>query len=182
MTAIQSAGDLDAHYREADPWGYRSNADDIRRRQELLGALPRRPFERVLDIGCGNGFVTLALPGQKVVGVDISKEALRWASLASAEEPNPGRFEFLHMSILEPEFERLGRFDLIVVTGVLYPQYVGGALSVVRENIDKALQPEAIIASCHIREWVTCRLPYSLLDVTLYPYRGRTHQLEIYRR
>ncbi len=182
MIRVQPPEELDAFYREPDPWGYHGHPDDARRRSELLGVLPRRPFRRVLDVGCGNGFVTLSLPGDEVVGIDVSAEAVRWAREAAQRERDPARFRFECLSLFDPAIESLGRFDLVVITGVLYPQYVGHAYSVARWRLDQALEPGGILASCHIREWTSCRPPYSLLDMTLYPYRGRTHQLEIYRK
>lgn len=181
MISVQSANELDAFYSTADPWGYHDNVDDERRRMELLAALPQRSFKRTLDIGCGNGYVTLTLPGDEVVGVDLSSEAVRWAREAARPAPrSASRFRFEKASLFDPHLASHGQFDLVVVTGVLYPQYIGKARSLARLQIDRVLAPGGIVATCHIREWEPLRLGYTLLDATLYPYRAYTHQLEVY--
>ena len=180
MTIIQAPEELDSFYAENDPWKYYEHPDDIRRRIELLSVLPRIPFRRTLDIGCGNGFVTFSLPGDEIVGVDISHKATEWAKEAVSSQPHPHRFRFQCASLLESDILALGTFDLIVITGVLYPQYLGKATAVARYNIHQLLAPRGVVASCHIREWARVRLPYSILDMSLYPYREFTHQLEIY--
>ena len=179
---LQTRSELDNFYKVADPWGYCQHADDARRRNELLAILPRREWGRVLDIGCGNGFITLSLPGREIVGVDLSTEAVRWAREAAAKQADQERFRFEVGSLLDPELVNLGHFDLVVVTGVLYQQYVGKAWAFVRWVLDQLTREGSIIASCHIREWIRMRLSYSLIDVTMYPYRAYTHQLEIFRR
>lgn len=182
MTAagdIQSGSELDAFYSDADPWGYVGNSDDERRKVELLSALPRRRFERCLDIGCGNGFVTCSLPGDSILGIDISSKAIEWARQNSVKQGMADRVHFRNLSLLDPAITDLGRFDLIVVTGVLYEQYIGKAKSVVRTLIDDLLEEGGVIASCHIRTWSHMRFPYTLLDRLLYPYREYTHHLEV---
>ncbi|MEO8364607.1 MAG: class I SAM-dependent methyltransferase [Pseudoxanthomonas sp.] len=176
---LQSRLDLDAFYSDADPWGYSGNPDDERRRAELLSALPRRQFKRCLDIGCGNGFVTCSLPGDSVLGIDISPKAIEWARQHAAEKGIAERVKFSPLSLLDPAIADLGRFDLIVVTGVLYDQYIGKAKSVVRTVVDDLLEGGGVIASCHIRHWNHLRFAYTLLDRLLYPYREYTHHLEV---
>ena len=182
MTTIQNSEDLDEFYENPDPWGYRTNSDDERRRMELFSALPRRGYKRCLDIGCGDGFVTLGLPGEGVVGVDISEKAIHWARQNAATLPDAGRFRFEQLSLFELDAHKLGRFDLIVITGLLYEQYIGKGKSVVRCILDDLLEEGGILVSCHIRDWLPPRFPYALLDMTLYPYREYTHQLEVYKK
>ncbi len=183
MTGVlQSASELDAFYSSSDPWGYAESADDHRRRTELLSLLPDAPFGRTLDIGCGNGFITLQLPGDEVVGIDLSERAIGWAREASARHVNADRFRFEALSLLDPAMLRLGQFDLICITGVLYPQYIGKAASLVRTAIDALLKSGGYVASCHIREWAALRLPYTMIDAAIYPYREFVHQLEVMRK
>ena len=179
---LQTKSELDNFYKVSDPWAYFQHADDARRRNELLAVLPKRQWGRVLDIGCGNGFITLTLPGRAIVGVDFSAEAVRWARDAAAKQADQERFRFEVGSLLDPELVKLGHFDLVVVTGVLYEQYVGKAWAFVRWILDQLTQEGSIVATCHIREWIRMRPPYSLIDMTMYPYREYTHQLEIFRR
>ncbi len=179
---IQTPSELDAFYERPDPWGYGSNPDDERRKNELLSLLPHCKWTRVLDIGCGDGFITFHLPGQKIFGTDLSSKAIRWANSNRTARNDADRFEFFTSSLFELDPEKHGRFDLIVITGLLYPQYIGRSFSVVMECIDRLLENEGVIASCHIDEWHPPRFPYSILDVSLYPYREYLHRLEIYRK
>lgn len=180
MTKVQTPEELDAFYGEPDPWNYFGTPDDQRRRIELLSVLPRKAYQRVLDIGCGNGFISFSLPGDEILGIDISNKAIEWARAAISNQSHPKRFRFDRLSLFDPEILALGKFDLIVITGVLYEQYIGKAQALARWNVDQLLAPEGILASCHIREWARVRFPYSLLDMSLYPYRQYTHQLEIF--
>jgi predicted TPR repeat methyltransferase len=182
MTSIQKPESLDRFYESPDPWGYRNSADDERRRSELLAALPPRRYQRGLDIGCGNGFVTFSLPAEHVLGADVSAKAIEWAERERGSQPRPDRFTFLQSSLFELDRDRLGTFDLIVVTGVLYKQYIGKGSALVRLLVDGLLRQGGILASCHIREWSPPAFPYDRLDTSVYPYRDYAHQLEIYEK
>jgi SAM-dependent methyltransferase len=175
---VQSREELDRFYEDADPWGYDDTPDDAERRARLLGALPARAYDRTLDIGCGNGFVTARLPGREIVGVDLSAKAVAHAArrVASTERR---RVSFFTRSLFECTPDELGTFDLVVVTGVLYPQYIGGAFSVATETIRRLLAPGAIVASVHIEEWNVHRLPFTTLYVSVDRYREFFHRLEI---
>ncbi len=59
--SIANEVELNEFYQEKDPWQYQTTEDDTVRRDRLLSALPDRKFERVLDLGCGDGFVTDAI-------------------------------------------------------------------------------------------------------------------------
>jgi len=67
----------------------------------------------------------------------------------------------------------------VVVTGVLYPQYVGRAYALVDAVVDRLLEPGGTLVSCHVDEWYRHRFPYSLIDACLYRYRDLTHRLEV---
>ena len=155
--------------------------DDRARVARLRAALPRLDYERALDIGCGNGFVTVELPGREIVGVDLSERAVEYAR--ERVKSTPGRtFRFEARSLFDLRPEELGgTFDLIVITGVLYPQYIGGGFSVVAEILHRLASPRAIIASVHIDEWNAHRLPLTTLSIGVEPYREFFHRLEIFQ-
>jgi len=86
----------------------------------LVGRLPggKRRRLRVLDAGCGSGYGTALLaaaaPGVKAIGVDISKEALAWAS---GHYPAPNlRFQpgdCLALPFADHEFDVVVAFEMI---------------------------------------------------------------------
>ncbi len=181
LNGIQTPETLDEFYATPDPWNYSVTDDDHRRKRELLALIPRRPYGRVLDIGCGNGFVTTDLPGDSVLGVDVSSRAIDWARERAASLSAAHRVTFESVSLFDLQPAQHGRFDLIVITGVLYDQYIGKGAPLVRILIDDLLRSNAVLATCHIEDWQHFRFPYTQLDTVLYPYREHTHRLEIYQ-
>lgn len=172
---LQAHDELEAWHRADDPWGFETHPDDARRKAVLLAELPRRPYENVLDIGCGQGFVTRDLPGRRILGVDVSAEAVARARRHCSERL---RFETASLFDLEPSIG--APFDLVVVTGVLYPQYIGKATTLVYDIVDRLLADDGILVSVHIDAWLEARFPYLMVDQHLYPYREYTHRLEVY--
>jgi SAM-dependent methyltransferase len=172
---IQDAATLDTFYSTDDPWGYHTNAEDAKRRAVLLAELPKRDYTATLDIGCGNGFVTSQLPGKRILGVDISAKAI-----GHARRHEDARLSFTRADLFELDVTKMGTFDLIVVTGLFYTQYIGKACILAQTLIDRLLAPGGVLASVHIAEWYTARFPYLLAKQITYPYREFTHVMEIY--
>ncbi|TFG92676.1 MAG: class I SAM-dependent methyltransferase [Syntrophobacterales bacterium] len=83
-----------------------------------------RPGMRVLDAGCGSGITTSILhdmvqPGGTAVGVDYSKDRIRYArERYGNNNGNNNRIEF-HTRDLTGEFNGIGQFDIIWVRFVL---------------------------------------------------------------
>ncbi len=181
-STIQTADELNIFYGQKDPWEYHDNPHDILRKEYLLNALPKQSYKRVLDIGCGNGFVTHDLPGQLVLGCDFSSKAIHWAQSQTPSDKDKN-IHFFEASIFDLlSVPHLGTFDLIVITGVLYKQYIGRGVVIIQSIIDKLLNPSGILVSCHISDWHYCPFPYPLIDKTLYTYREYSHQLEVYKK
>jgi SAM-dependent methyltransferase len=177
MPPLQALDALEAWHESADPWQYESHPDDAKRRDILLSELPRADYPRVLDIGCGQGFVTRMLPGRSVLGIDVSAGAIAHAK-AFADE----RLDFLECGLLEAPRKLDRQFELVVITGVLYPQYIGNSLQVVYRIVDRLLAPGGVLASVHIDAWYRARFPYLMLREHRYPYREYVHRLEIYAK
>jgi SAM-dependent methyltransferase len=178
MAALQPRDELEQWHREPDPWGYEAEPDDAQRKAVLLGALPQRSYQHTLDIGCGQGFVTRDLPGRSVLGVDVSEQAIAHARKLESE-----RLRFSVGDIFTLHDQLAGQvFDLIVITGVLYPQYIGAAHTLVYHIIDRLLADDGILVSVHINDWYRCRFPYPLLSQYAYPYREYFHRLEVYAK
>lgn len=172
--------ELNKKYNSSDPWSYEVTDGDINRRIRLLGALPTRHYKKVLDIGCGDGFLTFSLPGETILGVDLSDKAIEWADCARGQRHDADRFSFMASSIFELSQHELGEFDLIVITGVLYPQYIGNSWTLIAYVIDGLLMSGGILAACHIHEWTRHRFPYPRIKQSWYPYRNYTHCLEVF--
>jgi 2-polyprenyl-3-methyl-5-hydroxy-6-metoxy-1,4-benzoquinol methylase len=177
---IQTQADLDEWYQgEEDPWEYESSFDDLKRKKFLLECIPDWSFDKTLDIGCGNGFVTRDLPGEKIKGVDLSKKAIEFAQ-TDAKKRKIENIEYQVADIFDLNHVFDFQFNLIVITGVIYPQYIAESDRLIYIITDKLLAHGGILASVHIDEWYTSRFPYQLLRQKFYPYRHYQHRLEIY--
>lgn len=88
---------------------------------ELLQKIPLIGTERILDLGCGDGKVTLLLrdkvPNGSVVGIDNSLQMIELAqkTFPSSQYPN---LTFIRQDIRELAFDR--EFDLIFSNAVLH--------------------------------------------------------------
>lgn len=178
MGQIQPVQDIEEWFKKPDPWGYEQHPDDAKRRAILKSLLEGRDYGRVLDIGCGDGFITRVLPGKEIIGVDISKNAVSQARANSAGLSHI-RYEACSLFDLPlPGFE--DSFDLIVVTGVLYPQYIGEGDLMAFTLLDLMLKSGGVMVSCHIDAWYNFRFPYITFHREYYRYREYTHLLEAF--
>lgn len=172
---IQTEQELNDFYSTPDPWGYYSNPHDTVRKARILAALPRLNYSNALDIGCGNGFITNDLPAQRVIGLEFSSKAVAWASEHAAPQ-----VEYRQGSIFDLPDLSLPLMDLVVITGVLYPQYIGKSLRLVYVLIDRILKPGGILLCSHIYEWYQARFPYLTISREYFPYRDFSQVLEVY--
>lgn len=174
---IQKKEELEQWYNNEDPWGYNDNKDDITRKEILLSEIPKIKFKNVLDIGCGQGFITKDLPGETVYGVDISESAINLANKISNNS-----LIFRQGSVFEIDKLFDIKFDLIIITGVLYSQYIGKSSNLIYLLIDKILNENGVLISVHINEWYQVQFPYLRTKQFYYDYRQYTHNLEIYSK
>ena len=135
MCSIQLKEDLERWYERPDPWSYECNAFDHNRKDRILKALEEHaPFDRALDVGCGEGFITRDLPAKKLYGYEISdKAAERWP-------------ENIKRVFFRNNDDR--SYDLVVATGVLYKQYDHDEMR--NFILDHA---NGIILTSHIKSW-----------------------------
>ena len=177
MVSLQPLAEIEHWYEKPDPWQYEDSPDDLKRKSMLLSVLPQARYGRILDIGCGDGFITRNLPGDKIIGVDISENAIKHAK--SKPQPN---IEYQQKSLFDLGVTDFGSqlFDLVVITGLLYPQYIGMSQKLAMIIIDELLPPGGHLVSCHIDEWYAMRFPYITLHREYYPYREFNHLLEVY--
>lgn len=104
---MQSKQELEYWYQNPDPWAYKTTADDAFRKEKIINVLKEfGPFNRALDIGAGEGYVTESIPAERIHAIEISDLA------ASRFPPNVTR-------VFVPD----SKYDLVMTNGTLYQQY-----------------------------------------------------------
>lgn len=89
-------------------------AKRARKRCILQYARPR-DGERVLDVGCGPGFVVDYLPNVRYVGVDIDERSVQYARKRYGH-----RAEFHCVELTKENVGDYGTFDIVMLNGVLH--------------------------------------------------------------
>ena len=155
---MQPLEDIDKWYEIADPWQYKNNPDDLHRRQRILQILPDH-YQRAIDIGGGEGWISKDLPADSIEVYEVSQNALKR----------------LPEGILGVT-EATGKYDLVIATGVLYKHYhYQDFLNIIKNHATKTI----LIAG--IKDWLvdTTELG-SLVYEEEFPYRGYTQIIKIY--
>lgn len=156
---MQRKEDIERWYDKPDPWGYETHPDDLIRKRRILKALEGRTYNRALDIGAGEGWITKDLPAKVIHGLELSEQA-------RARMPSP----------VAPVTEPHGKYDLIVLTGVLYDHYDRDTfVQWVRDHRAK----RAVVLTCHIKAWEV-PLPYESQYEESFQYREYTQILRRY--
>jgi ubiquinone/menaquinone biosynthesis C-methylase UbiE len=127
--------------------------DLVRQRDATLQRLNLKRGERVVDIGCGPGFLCEMMaavvgPTGQVIGVDISEDLIRFATSNKASDAVDYRMGDATALPVDA-----GQFDLAVSTQVL--EYVADADTALRE-IARVLRPggRAFIVDTDFDTWV----------------------------
>jgi 2-polyprenyl-3-methyl-5-hydroxy-6-metoxy-1,4-benzoquinol methylase len=65
--------------RERDTWAYDESKAHLRRREMIMAALGERTFTSAVEVGCAEGFLTVALASRaaQLVACDLAPEAVR---------------------------------------------------------------------------------------------------------
>lgn len=147
-------------YDVEDPWGYQSHPDDLKRYDKIIEQLWKYgPFDRALDIGAGEGWITGAIPAMEIHGIEIDDQAAK-------------RFPDHVKRLTEPD----GKYDLVMATGVLYRQYDW-------EQMAKWIEEAAsgIILISGIEEWAVPWTPPGVkVHQERFKYREYYQRLRIY--
>ena len=130
-----------------DPWHYTSSSQQTKYEQ-TLNLLPTTPLARVLELGCGEGYLTVPLAARagSLIAADISQLALSRAAKTCATH----QLENVSFQRLDLTLDPLpGGCDLIVCSEVLY--YVSGqlALQAVARKLIAALKPGGYLLASH---------------------------------
>jgi hypothetical protein len=154
---------LEDFYADPDPWRFQETPDDAERKAKILAALtPYGMFDMALDLGAGEGWLTRDLPAYVRDGYELSDTAA-------------ARFPHFVNRVLHPS----NKYDLVVATGVLYPQYDWQELIGLINTCS-----ERIILTCNIMEWeVGTHLIHGkqVFDME-FPYRNYTQKMRIFDR
>jgi trans-aconitate methyltransferase len=156
---MQTKQELEDWYAKPDQWGYFTNPEDEKRRTLLLSMLDcGYYYERALDVGCGEGYITEKIPAHTIHGLDLATNAL--ARLPKNVIP-----------VQKPH----GQYDLVVSTGTLYAQYDHKAIY---ECIMDTAKEHILISG--IGDWL---IPYDFgnpLRTIKFPYREFEQHATLY--
>ena len=139
-------GYFDALYaRDPDPWGFRSRPYEHAKYEDTVAALDGRRFGRAVEVGCAIGELTarLAPSCDALLGVDVAEAALEQARRRNADAP---QVTFARMTL--PQQRPEGRFDLIVLSEVLY-YFNRNDLAQVADWVASALEPDGVVLLVH---------------------------------
>lgn len=177
-TSATTKDSLEQLYSKKDPFEYETTADDNVRKIKLSEALSNCFFRKALDIGCGDGFITRDLPAREIVAFDLSENAIEQAR----ERQLRNVFFEAHNIFDFPFKSQKERFDLLIVTGLLYPKWIGNRMDEINGMLDHWAQEDATIVSCHIEDWGPEDLEFRKISETTYPYREFQHKLQVYKK
>src|ERR671922_476585 len=113
---------MDGLWERGDPWDFESSAYERDRCAQLLKMLDGRRYARVLEIGCGAGYLTrlLAPLADQLVALDISRTAIERARGLSAGQTG---VDFCVANVMDYKPQADGPWDLIVFSETIY--YLG---------------------------------------------------------
>ncbi len=116
IACVRTLPVVDRHHPHARLWRLRAQSTDW-----LVARLRARHARRVLDLGCGTGWLAARLArdlGAGVCAVDVHLADLELAQSAFADVPG---LRFCQADVFAPDFDELvpdGGFDAVVMAGV----------------------------------------------------------------
>jgi cyclopropane fatty-acyl-phospholipid synthase-like methyltransferase len=124
-----------------DPWGFRTSPYERAKYRHTVEALGHRHFRSGLEVGCSIGVLTrrLAPRCDRLLGIDLVERALEEARRTCADQTWVS-FRRMQAPGAWPD----GRFDLIVLSEVLYFLDRSDIAATARRVIESAL-PEAVV-------------------------------------
>lgn len=102
--------------------------------------------QRVLDIGCGTGALTLraALRGGKVKGIDVNPRMLEIAKEKAGKANLLQNIELCEMGVAELESEKDEDFD-VVMSGLCFSELTDDELNYTLTEVKRILKPGGIL-------------------------------------
>ncbi|MEM8980613.1 MAG: trifunctional glycosyltransferase/class I SAM-dependent methyltransferase/polysaccharide deacetylase [Pseudomonadota bacterium] len=132
-------------FANQNPWDY-DNSYEQTKYDQTIDLLPKRSFDRALELACAEGHFTqmLAPLVGELVATDISDTALKRASEACASHTN---ISYQQLDLKKGEIP--GTFDLIVCSEVLYYFESRKDLKMIAQKLAKHLAPGGLILMAH---------------------------------
>jgi len=102
--------------------------------------------QKVLDIGCGTGALTLmaARKGAKVKGIDVNPQMLEIAQKRAREANLTQNTELCEMGVAELKREEVESYD-IVLSGLCFSELTEGELIYSLKKINRILKPGGLL-------------------------------------
>lgn len=141
----------------------------------VLDVIRQRSTRSLLDLGCGDGdlLVAIAREGrvERIVGVDLCARSLaRLRARLAAEEPARSEVELLHVSLLDAP-DRLRGFDCAVLVETI-EHLDAGQLGAFERTILGRLRPQTLVVTTPNAEFNV------LLGVPAHRFRHPDHRFE----
>lgn len=119
---------MESLWERGDPWDIEKSTYERDRCVQLLKMLEDRRYDRLLEIGCGAGYLTrmLAPHANHIVALDISQTAI---DRARALDTGQAKVDFCVANIMDYKQQLDGPWDLVVFSdtmcylGWLYPLF-----------------------------------------------------------
>ena len=142
------ASHFDALYaRSDDPWSYRNNWYEARKRGLMVAMLDRPRYRCAFEPGCGNGELSAALVRHcdSLLAADMHPRAVQAARARLA-----GMMNVRVMQMTAPEQWPEGSFELIVISEFAYylPEATVARLA---RRVGRTLAPGGLLLACHWR-------------------------------
>ncbi|MNP44486.1 bifunctional 3-demethylubiquinone-9 3-methyltransferase/ 2-octaprenyl-6-hydroxy phenol methylase [compost metagenome] len=129
----------------------------------------------MIDIGCGDGYITKKIKGNHVLGIDISEVAIR-----KSKENCIKNVYFNNNSLFDLIYEKNSKYDLVVLSEVLYAPYIGDSYSLIYSIIDNILNENGVVITCHVDDYYRMRFPYLLKNQLYFEKENYNYKLEVY--
>ena len=138
-------GDFDNMYRYAKgtPWDQGRRCNEWSAQVGMLMLQSRAPFETILEIGCGLGYISAklkTLAKGTIDAFDVSPEAIRKAKNLH------GGIGFYVDNIIEPFFQPRRQYDLVVIREVFW--YCCHTMEMLVRKINERVKPQGYLYVC----------------------------------
>jgi len=139
--------------------------------------------QRVLDIGCGTGALTVraARRGATVKAIDVNAQMLEVAVRRLKESGHEERVELAEMGVAELDQEEAGSFD-VVMSGLCFSELSDDEVAYTLKEVGRILKPGGLVLVADevrprglVRRWVHFLLRLPLVIVTYLVTQQTTH-------